>query len=569
MSRKLRSEFEPGSTRWAVRRAQWLAMGIAEEDFAKPKIAVVNSSSGLSICYQHLDQVSKAVQEAIRQAGGLPFEIRTVAPSDFVTSAGQKGRYLMPSRDLLVNDIEVQVEGAELDGMVLLASCDKTTPGQLMAAGRLNVPALVVTCGYQLGGECGGRHVDIEELYNSVGTYKAGQISLADLTSMSCHAIKGPGVCAGLATANSMHVMAEALGMALTGNAPIRANSERLYEFVAKAGPAIMELIERDIRPRDILTPGAFRNAIEVALALGCSVNTVRHLTAIAIESQCDVSVIAEIERVSETAVQITRVRPNGPDRIEDLDRAGGCAGAMRQLRDRLDLDVMTVTGRPLAENLQRIDEPDAAVIRMPSDPFRPEPGLIIARGNLAPDGAVVKLSAVPVAIRVFEGAALVFEDEDEAIGGIEAGTIKAGQVIVLRNMGPRGGPGTVFAASFMAALVGAGLGSGVAVVTDGELSGLNSGITVGQVMPEAAEGGPLALVQNGDRIEIDLNRRRLTLDVSAEELERRRAGWLPPELPAKFGWLTLYRQLVQPLSQGAVLGERTRRPAVSETGSE
>lgn len=569
MSRKLRSEFEPGSTRWAVRRAQWLAMGIAEEDFAKPKIAVVNSSSGLSVCYQHLDQVSKAVQEAIRQAGGLPFEIRTVAPSDFVTSAGQKGRYLMPSRDLLVNDIEVQVEGAELDGMVLLASCDKTTPGQLMAAGRLNVPALVVTCGYQLGGACGGRHVDIEELYNSVGTYKAGQISLAELTEMSCHAIKGPGVCAGLATANSMHVMAEALGMALTGNAPIRANSERLYEFAARAGPAIMELIERDIRPRDILTPGTFRNAVEVALALGCSVNTVRHLTAIAIESQCDVSVIAEIERISATAVQITRVRPNGPDRIEDLDRAGGCAGAMRQLRGRLDLDVMTVTGRPLGDNLQGVGEPDGTVIRLPSDPFRPEPGLIIARGNLAPDGAVVKLSAVPAAIRVFAGPALVFEDEDEAIRGIEAGTIKAGQVVVLRNMGPMGGPGTVFAASFMAALVGAGLGSGVAVVTDGELSGLNSGITVGQVMPEAAEGGPLALVRNGDRIEIDLNRRRLTLDVSAGELEHRRAGWRPPEPPAKFGWLALYRQLVQPLSQGAVLGERTRRPDQSDAGAE
>ncbi len=558
MSRKLRSEFEPGSTRWAVRRAQWLAMGIREEDFAKPKIAVVNSSSGLSVCYQHLDQVSKAMQDSIRQAGGLPFEIHTVAPSDFVTSAGQKGRYLMPSRDLLVNDVEVQVEGAELDGMVLLASCDKTTPGQLMAAGRLNIPSLVVTCGYQLGGECGGRHVDIEELYNSVGTYKAGQISLTELTSMSCEAIKGPGVCAGLATANSMHVMAEALGMALTGNAPIRANSNRLYEFVAKAGPAIMNLIEKDVRPRDILTPGAFRNAIEIALALGCSVNTVRHLTAIAIESQCDIAVIAEIERISATAVQITRVRPNGPDRIEDLDKAGGCAGAMRQLRGRLDLDVMTVTGDRLGDNLQNVGEPDAKVIRQPSDPFRSEPGLIIARGNLAPDGAVVKLSAVPVAIRVFEGNALVFEDEDEAIRGIETGTIRAGQVVVLRNMGPRGGPGTVFAASFMAALVGAGLGSGVAVVTDGELSGLNSGITVGQVMPEAAEGGPLALVRNGDGIEIDLNNRALVLRVSEEELARRHAAWHPPALPAKFGWLTLYKQLVQPLSQGAVLGERT-----------
>jgi dihydroxy-acid dehydratase len=557
MSGKLRSNFEPGTTRWAVRRAQWLAMGISEDEFHKPKIAVVNSSSGLSVCYQHLDKVSKAVQDAIRQAGGLPFEIRTVAPSDFVTSAGRKGRYLMPTRDLLVNDVEVQVEGAELDGMVLLASCDKTTPGQLMAAGRLNIPSLVLACGYQLGGNCGGKPVDIEELYYSVGAYKAGQITLPKLTDMSCHAIKGPGVCAGLATANSMHVMAEALGMALSGNAPVRADSARLYELAAQAGPAIMDLIARDLRPRQIMTSGAFRNAIQVALALGCSVNVVRHLTAIAIESKCDIDVIREFEKLSAEAVQITRIRPNGPDRIEDLERAGGCAGAMRQLADHLDLDVRTVEGGPLRERLQSVPTPDAAVIRPVADAFRSEPGLIIIRGNLAPDGAVVKLSAVPAHIRRFEGPALIFEDEDQAIQSIEAGRIQPGQVIVLRNMGPKGGPGTVFAASFMAALVGAGLGAGVAVVTDGELSGLNSGITIGQVMPEAAEGGPLALVRAGDMITIDLHARQLTVAVSDEELLARRRDWRPPPAPAEFGWLSLYQQLVQPLSKGAVLGSR------------
>lgn len=558
MSRKLRSEFEPGSTRWAVRRAQWLAMGIKEEDFDKPKIAVVNSSSGLSVCYEHLDDVAKAVKQSIRAAGGLPFEIRTVAPSDFITSAGRKARYLMPSRDLLVNDVEVQVEGAELDGMVLLASCDKTTPGQLMAAGRLNIPSLVVTCGYQLGGHCGKKHVDIEDLYNSVGTYKSGQISLAELTAMSCEAIKGPGVCAGLATANSMHVLAEALGMTLTGNAPIRANGERLYRYAKLAGMAIMNLIEQDLRPRQILTAGAFRNAIRVAQALGCSVNTVRHLTAIAIESRCDIDIIAEYDRLSREAVQITQVRPNGPDRIEQLDEAGGCAGAMRQLRTKLELDVLTVTGKTLSANLDTVPAPDETIIRSLDHPFRAEPGLIIIRGNLAPDGAVVKLSAVPREVRVFAGPAQVFEDEDRAIQGLGEGTIKRGQVIVLRNMGPKGGPGTVFACSFMAALVGAGLSSGVAVVTDGELSGLNSGITVGQVMPEAAEGGPLGLVKDGDTIAIDLDRRSIVIEVAQAELDERRKSWMPPALPAGyFGWLTLYAQLVQPLSKGAVLGNR------------
>lgn len=562
MSVKLRSNFEPGTTRWAVRRAQWLAMGIKEEDFDKPKIAVVNSSSGLSICYQHLDDVSRVVQQAIRAAGGLPFEIRTVAPSDFVTSAGRKARYLMPSRDLLVNDIEVQVEGAELDGMVLLASCDKTTPGQLMAAGRLNVPAVVVTCGYQLGGECRGKSVDIEDLYNSVGTYKAGKIDLDLLREMTCQAIKGPGVCAGLATANTMHIMAEALGMAMTGNAPIRAGSERLDQYARMAGQQIVKLIEQNIRPRDILTPAAFRNAIRVAQALGTSVNTVRHLTAIAIEARADVEIISEFEKLASTAVQITQVRPNGPDRIEDLDHAGGCAGAMRQLRPIIDLDVMTVTGKTLADNLDMTPEPDARIIHPLSDPFRGEPGLAIIRGNLAPDGAVVKISAVPAAVRRFEGVAKIYETEDDAIAGLEKHEISEGQAIVLRNMGPKGGPGTVFACSFMAALVGAGFSAGVAVITDGELSGLNSGITVGQVMPEAAEGGPLALLHDGDHVVIDLNLDQLSINmlVGEEEIARRRAEWAPAPLnPDERGWLAMYHQLVQPLSQGAVLGKRVR----------
>ena len=561
MSKSLRSNFEPGSTRWAVRRAQWLAMGIREEDFDKPKIAVVNSSSGLSICYQHLDEVSRDIQRAIRNSGGLAFEIRTVAPSDFVTSAGRKARYLMPSRDLLVNDVEVQVEGAELDGMVLLASCDKTTPGQLMAAGRLNIPAIVLSCGYQLGGICGKgpghKHVDIEELYNSVGTYKSGKMSLEELQEMSCVAIKGPGVCAGLATANSMHVLAEALGMSLTGNAPLRANGEKLYRYASLVGQQIIKLIERDLRPRQILTPGAFRNAIRVAQSLGCSVNTVRHLTAIAIESQCDIDIIGEYDRLSHETVQITQVKPNGPDRIEQLDAAGGCAGAMQQLRSRLDLGVMTVTGETLGTNLDSVPAPDETVIRPLDRPFRNEPGLIIIKGNLAPDGAVVKLSAVPSEVRKFEGPAKVFEDEDLAIKGLGDGSIQRGQVIVLRNMGPLGGPGTVFACSFMAALVGAGLSSGVAVVTDGELSGLNSGITVGQVMPEAAEGGPLGLVRDGDMIAIDLNARSISIQVTEAELANRHESWMPPMPPQQFGWLTLYRQLVQPLSKGAVLGNR------------
>lgn len=551
----LRSNFEKGSTRWAVRRAQWIAMGIAEADFMKPKIAVVNSSSTLSVCYIHLDEVSRTVQKAIRDAGGLPFEIRTAAPSDFVTSAGLKARYLMPTRDLVVNDIEVMVEGACLDGMVLLSSCDKTTPAHIMAAARLNVPSITLPCGYQLGGDCGGREVDIEEVYKAVGTVATGNMKVEELEKWTCVAIKGPGVCAGLATANSMHVMAEALGMALPDTTPIRAGSERLYEVAARAGATILDLINNDLRPRKILTKSALRNAIRVAISIGASVNVVRHLTAIATEAELDMDVVAEFESLGKELKQITQIKPNGPDRIEALDAAGGTRAVQYQLREKLDTDVITVSGKTLAAILKAPIKIDEAVIRPMDRPFRPDPGLVILRGNLAPHGAIMKISAVPGAMRKFSGPARIFEDEDLAIRELGAGKIHAGDVVILRMMGPFGGPGTVFACSFMAALVGAGLGDQVAVVTDGELSGLNRGITVGQVMPEAARGGPLAVVREGETVRLDIDARRI--DVEAADLEQRVRDWKMPARKLKPSWLSIYSEIVQPIENGAVLGRR------------
>ncbi len=557
----LRSNFERGSTRWAVRRSQWIAMGIPEEDFMKPKIAVVNSSSTLSVCYIHLDEVSRTVQKAIRDAGGLPFEIRTAAPSDFVTSAGLKARYLMPTRDLVVNDIEVMVEGACLDGMVLLASCDKTTPAHLMAAARLNVPSIVVPCGYQLGGECGGREVDIEEVYKAVGTVATGRMKVDELEKWTCVAIQGPGVCAGLATANSMHVMAEALGMALPGTTPIRAGSERLHEVARRAGATIMNLIGSDLRPRQILTVSALRNAIRVAISMGASVNVVRHLTAIATEGELGLDVVGLFESLGKELQQITQIKPNGPDRIETFDAAGGTRGVLYQLRSKLETEAMTVTGKSLKEVLSEPIKIDEAVIRPVDKPFRKEPGLVILRGNLAPHGAIMKISAVPGAMRKFSGPARIFEDEDAAIRELGSGKIRAGDVVVLRMMGPFGGPGTVFACSFMAALVGAGLGDQVAVVTDGELSGLNRGITVGQVMPEAARGGPLAVVREGETIRLDIDARRI--DVEAADLEQRVREWKLPERHLKPSWLSIYSEIVQPIENGAVLGHRRAPGAV------
>ena len=551
----LRSNFERGSTRWAVRRSQWCAMGMSEEDFTKPKIAVVNSSSTLSVCYIHLDEISREVQNSIKQNGGLPFEIRTAAPSDFITSAGKKARYLLPSRDLIVNDIEVMVEGACLDGMVLLSSCDKTTPAHLMAAARLNIPSIVVPCGYQLGGNCGGRDVDIEEVYKAVGTVSTGSMTVDDLESWTKVAIQGPGVCAGLATANSMHMMAEALGMAAAGTTPIRAGSEKLVDAARKSGGSIMNLIEKALTPRKIITASAVRNAIRVAIAIGASVNVVRHLAAIATEAELDIDVVGLFESLGVDVPQITQIKPNGPDRIEDLEAAGGTRAVQARLRERLELNTVTVSGRSLGAVLDDPIEIDEEVIRTVDRPFRQEPGLVILRGNLAPDGAIMKISAIPDALREFEGPARVFEDEDVALRELGKGEIHPGDVVVLRMMGPVGGPGTVFACSMMAALVGAGLGDRVAVVTDGELSGLNRGITVGQVMPEAACGGPLAVIREGDTIRIDVSARRIDLKIS--DLEERLKNWSSPHRELRPGWLAIYSEIVQPIQKGAVLGKR------------
>ncbi len=557
MKGNYRSNFEKGTTRWAVRRAQWLAMGIKEEDFDKPKIAVINSSSGLSVCYQHLDEMSVLAQQAIREAGALAFEVNTIAPSDFVTSAGKKARYLMPTRDLMVNDIEVMIEGAVLDGMLLLSSCDKTTPAHLMAAARLNVPSIVVPCGYQLGGHCNGKDVDIEEVYKGVGSVLTGKISVDDLTKWTGCAIKGPGVCAGLATANSMHCMAEAIGMALPQTTPVRAGSDALKNNIRKAGSKIVSMVEQDLKPRDIMTKAAFENAVKVAISIGCSVNTVRHLTAVSVEAELDIDVVAMFEKYAEDCHQITLIRPNGPHRIEEFDRAGGTHAVQYRLKEMLNTEVMTVDGRRLKSQLEMMPEIDEKFIRPADQPFRKEPGLMIIRGNIAPAGAIVKLSAVEGSFRAFTGKAKVYEDEDDALIHLSKGSIVAGDIIILRMMGPVGGPGTVFACSFMAALAGAGLVDSVAVVTDGELSGLNKGITIGQVMPEAALGGPLAIIEDGDMIHIDMNAKTIDLKIDPSVYDQRMSAWKPKERQLPNNWLKFYAQNVMPLERGAVFGKR------------
>lgn len=556
----LRSRFEPGTTRWAVRRSQWRALGLTDADMDRPKIAVVNSSSSLSSCYVHLDELSREVQDAVREAGGLPFEIRTVAPSDFVTSAGRSARYLMPSRDLIVNDIEVMVEGALLDGMICLSSCDKTTPAHLMAAVRLDLPTVLVIGGYQTSGSCGGRDVDIDDVYESVGAVAAGTMDVAGLCALTENAITSPGVCAGLGTANTMHIVAEALGMTPPGSAPVQAGSPRMHERARAAGTIVLDLVAADVRPRAIITRAAIGNAVTVVQAIGGSVNAVRHLAAIATEAGMSMDVVKEFELAADTTPLITAIRPNGPGRVRDLETAGGAREIMSRLSRLLDTTVLTVTGRPLAEQLHTGEPAAPDVIRTVDAPVARRGGLDILRGNLAPAGAIVKVAAVRDR-SVFRGPARLYDDEDAAVSALSEGRIHPGDVVVLRGLGPLGGPGTVFAAGFVAALVGAKLAHHVAVVTDGELSGLNSGFVVGQVMPEAAAGGPLGAVRDGEVIVIDLDLRRIDLILDGrpatdEEIRPRLAASPLRVHPAPPGWLSLYRDNVQPIeTTGATLG--------------
>ena len=556
MKRQLRSNFEPGTSRWAVRRAQWRALGLTDEDMEKPKIAVVNSSSELSICFSHLDGVAKVVKDAIRAAGGMPFEIRTMAVSDFITSAGRAGTFLLPSRDLITNDIEVQVEGAQLDGMVFLSSCDKTPPGHLMAAARTNIPSISVLCGYQRAGQYRGHHVDIEEVFLGAGHHVAGSLSFEDLKGMADNAIRGPGVCAGMGTANSMHSVVEALGMSLPGGAPVAANSPKMFDYAKRSGERIVEMVWADLKPRSILTKGAFLNAAAVVLAVSGSINCIKHLQAIAQEASVDVNVYELFETLADRVPILSAVMPIGKDTIEQFEDAGGARGVMKQLESMLDTAAATVTGRTVAENLADVKVADPEVIRPLQRPFAGKPGIVILRGNLAPEGAIVKIGLRGEGRPLkFRGKANVFENSPDAEAALKAGKIKKGDAVVLRGQGVCGGPGMGGASRLVFQIDGAGLGPDVAVVTDGQLSGLvNKGLVLGEVAPESATGGPLGLVQNGDVISIDVEKKSVTLDVPETELAARRSRFQAPPPKDDSGWLSIYRRTVRPLAKGAVL---------------
>jgi dihydroxy-acid dehydratase len=540
----------------AIRRAHWRTLGLSEDDMQKPKIAVVNSSSELAVCFAHLDGVARVVKEAIRAAGGIPFEVRTTAPSDFITGAACMGSYILAARDLVTNDIEAQVEAALLDGMVCLTSCDKTPPGHLMAAGRLNIPTLLVIGGYQASGMLDGEHVDIEDLFSgSVGATlgKPGRFAMADLSEQ---AIRGPGVCAGMATANTMHCVVEALGMCVPGSAPVRANSEKMFDAARRAGTRIVAMVQEDLTPRKVLTEAAFRNAVAMVLGVSGSINAIKHLQATAVEAGTAVDIYALWEEMGRKVPVLSAVRPNGAVRIEQFEDAGGAGAMLKRLEPLLDTSAMTAMGTSLAAVLAATPTGDAEIIRPLNNPISPGPSIAILRGSLAPESAVVKLGIRDGSRpEFFDGRAVVYETTQSAMDDIAAGKLVKGTVLVLRGQGLRGGPAMGGGASLVLfAIDAAGLARDVAFVTDGQLSGLClKGLTVAEVAPEGATDGPIGKVRNGDRIIIDIAARRIDLDVPAAELTARPAAPAVFPVDAK-GYLGIYRRDVQAMATGAVL---------------
>jgi dihydroxy-acid dehydratase len=540
----------------AIRRSHWRTLGLSEADMAKPKIAVVNSSSELAVCFAHLDGVARVVKEAIRAAGGIPFEVRTTAPSDFITGAACSGSYILAARDLVTNDIEAQVEAALLDGMVCLTSCDKTPPGHLMAAGRLNIPTVLVIGGYQASGMIGDEHVDIEDLFaGTVGAAlgKPGRFSMVELSEQ---AIRGPGVCAGMATANTMHCVVEALGMCVPGSAPVRANSEKMFEAARRAGMRIVGMVNEGLTPRKVLTEAAFRNAVAMVLAVSGSINAIKHLQATAVEAGVDVDIYALWEEIGRKVPVLSAVRPNGAVRIEQFEDAGGAGAILKRLEPVLDTSALTVTGQTLAEVLAATPVGDTGIIRTLDNPVSAGPAIAILKGTLAPESAVVKLGIRDGSRpEYFDGRAVVYENTKSAMEAIAAGKLEKGTVLVLRGQGLKGGPAMGGGASLVLfAIDAAGMARDTAFVTDGQLSGLClKGLTVAEVAPEGATGGPIGKVRTGDRIVIDVAARRLDVDVPAAELAARPGP--PAEYPVDAtGYLGIYRRDVQPMATGAVL---------------
>ena len=537
----------------APHRGLLKALGLTDAEMDRPFIGVASAWNEIIPGHWHLDKVAEAVCAGVRSAGGTPFRFGGIGVCDGLAMNHTGMKYSLMSRELIADSLEVMATAHPFDGLVLIPNCDKITPGMVMGALRLNIPAVVVSGGPMLPGRHKGRNIDLISIFEAVGARAAGRMTAEELDDLTARACPGPGSCAGMFTANSMNCLCEALGLALPGNGTIPAVSSGRLRLAKLSGEAVMGLVAQDIKPRDLATPAAFRNALAVDLALGCSTNTALHLPALIHEAGLPFQ-LQSINELSLKTPHLVSLSPGGRHHLVDLDEAGGVMAVMKELAAAglVDPKVLTAAGRPLDASLAAASETDGMVIRPLANPYRPEGGLAVLFGDLAPEGAVVKQSAVAENMLRHEGPARVFDSEEEATAAIMAGRINHGDVVVVRYEGPKGGPGMREMLTPTAAIMGLGLEA--AMVTDGRFSGGSRGAVVGHVSPEAAEGGPLALVREGDLIEIDIPGRKLGLKVGEEERARRR-NILPPFEPrVKTGYAARYARSVTSGAKGAVL---------------
>lgn len=553
----MRSDLMKKGVERAPHRSLFKAMGYTDEEIARPLIGVVNSYNEIIPGHIHLRTITEQVKAGIRMAGGTPVEFPAIGVCDGIAMGHVGMKYSLASRELIADSVEVMTVGHPFDGLVLIPNCDKIIPGMLMAALRLNIPAIVISGGPMLAGKLRGKPVDLITVFEGVGAVKSGKMTGRQLKELEDCACPGCGSCSGMYTANTMNCMTEALGLGLPGNGTVLAVDSARMRLAKEAGMKILELIKKNLRPRDIATLAAFKNAIAVDNALGGSTNTVLHLPAIAHEAGIRLD-LELFNQIGFKTPNLCKLSPAGAHHIEDLEAAGGVQAVMKEISKLgvIDGKALTVSG-PVAKNLKEAKVWDYSVIRSIKNPYSPDGGLAIIKGNLAPDGGVVKRSAVAPSMLVNEGRARVFDSEDDAIAAILGGKIKAGDVIVIRYEGPKGGPGMREMLAPTSALAGMGLAESVALLTDGRFSGGSRGAAIGHISPEAAEGGPIALVREGDRIAIDIPKRKITLMVSAEELKKRKKAWKAPKPKIQSGYLSRYASLVTSGSTGAVLKDR------------
>jgi len=540
--------------RWSKVRALFKSMGYSDYDLERPLIGIANSWNNIVPGHFNLRQVSEKVKQGISQAGGTPVEFGVIACCDGVANGHEGMRYILPSRDLIASSVEVMVQAHRLDAVVLLGSCDKIVPGMLMAAARLDLPAILLNGGPSQGGcEFDGRSADITSLNEALGMLSAGTISQEEFADLEERVMPTCGSCSFLGTANTMGCVAEALGLALPGSATIPASFAARLRVAQQAGRRIVEMVHEGLNSRQIINRESIENALRLSAALGGSTNVALHIPAIAFEAGAPVS-MNDLDELFSGTPQVAKIYPAAPANVPDFHAAGGVPAVFKEILPLLHGQVLTVTGRTLSQNLEDVPDGDRAIIRTSDEPWSLSGGLAVLRGNLAPDTAVTKPGAIDPAMHSFQGRARCFDREEDANQAILDGVIQEGEVIVIRYEGPKGGPGMREMATAMKLLRGRGLALKTALVTDGRFSGTNNGCFVGHVSPEAMEGGPIALVKDGDMISIDIAKRKLTLEVSDEELEARKAAWQKPAPRVTSGYLAIYSQLASSAAQGGVL---------------